>query len=1344
MKISRILLILTVLYCKTENTIAQQMLFRNYSVMDGLVSNTIWSIAQDNKGYMWFGTKNGISRFDGYQFKAYQFNKKNPLSIGNNFVFSIAEYDKKTLWIATQGGVYIFDLERESFTEFAPLKDNSVYDILKDSRGVMWIATKSNGVFSYDPKNKKTTNYKVSKGTNSISSNHVRKLVEDNTGKIWIGTFEHGIDVFDTFKKTFKNYQANNSNLSSDFILTLYKDNNGGIWAGTFSGGLNYWQKETGRFKSFRKADGNTINDDIVRAIYQPSPDKLYIGTEKGLNVLNLSNNKFSSYVKKTNDPFSLSDNAIYTICADREGGIWLGTFFGGANYLQEKSSGFELYYPTGERNSLSGNAVSAFLEDKPGMFWVGTEDGGLNYYNSFNNTFKQYPFASGQQKLSYHNIHSLFKDSRGNIWIGTFAGGLNVYNPATGKVKNYKSNPNDPSSISNNNIYSIYEDKDHIIWVGTTNGLNIYDPQKDAFKLVNEMDLGHNIIYDIYEDETKTIWFATYDIGLISKSKRSGKWNQYLADGKKGSLSSNKIICILDDHSGNLWLGTDGGSLNKLNLQDNTVTVFDETSGMDGNVVYGILKDDNRTLWISTNNGLYNFIPSKNTFKQFTNWDNLQSRQFNYKAYYKSSTGKLYFGGIKGFNAFYPDSVRDVNISNKIAFTNFQLFNKDVRINDPESPLDKPINYSEHIDLSHDQSVISIEYAALSFIAPNKTKYAYKMEGFDKEWNYVGTQRKATYTNLPAGDYVFRVKAAGNDGDWNSEGASIQLTVKPPFYRSIWAYILYSLAAGATFIAFRRYTINQTRKENQIKLERINSKKEQEFYSQKIEFFTAMAHEIRTPLSLIIAPLEKLLSSNKWKPDEQKQLSVMDENSSRLLTLVNQLLDFRRIESEFYTIHKEETDLVSLVHSIYSRFSAMSYQKGVKFTLSTKVSKLMVQIDPEAFTKILNNLLINAFKFTRTKVKIGIHEPQQNSSGQYFFSVSVEDDGIGIPASEIDDIFKKFFKVSSGDHHYSNLGGTGIGLALAKALVEKHDGNLEVSSKEKVNTIFKIIVPYTVSEEVPLLTSDQINENEVPETPDDDSTTILVVEDDLSLNDFITQSLKADGFKVIKATNGKEALDLLEDHHIDLILSDVMMPVMDGMELCSSVKTNINYSHIPLILLTARSNSESEIAGIETGADSYIVKPFKWKHVSAVIKNLLESRARLKDKFAEQPFTKANSLTNNSRDQKFLDKVIDIIEQRITDPQLSVEELSKNLAMSRSSLHKKLKSLSGYVPNEFIRLIRLKKAAQLILSHEYNISEISYMVGFNSHSYFSKCFVSQFKMPPSEFLEKHKEGVTS
>ena len=1330
-------LVLVVLLHLTDNLSAQQTLFRTYSVLDGLASNTVLCIDQDDKGYMWFGTKNGLSRFDGYQFKAYQFNKKNPQSIGNNFINAIAEFNSKTYWIATEGGVYVLDLEKETFAAVKGLERLSVYDILRDKKGNMWVGTKSDGLYFYHAATKQIKNYRRTGKDGSISSNHIRKLALDQSGRIWIGTFGEGIDLLDPVKHTFKNYNESNSNLSTNFILTLYTDLEGNVWAGTL-GGLNVWLKDTDTFKIYKKSAGNSINDNIVRSIYQPSADKLYIGTEKGLNILNLVNGQFTSFTKIINDPFSISDNAIYAITPDREGGIWLGTFFGGINYFQEKGAGFELYYPNGEKQSLSGNAVSSFLEDSPGKFWIGTEDGGLNYFDSHNKTFKQYPFEAKQEKLSYHNIHCLYKDNKGNVWIGTFAGGLNVYHPSTGKVKHYKKNPDDPTSISSNNIYAIYEDKDQVIWVGTTRGLNIYDPVHDHFKLVKKMGLGYSIIYDIYEDATNTIWFATYDAGLISKNKRSGKWSRFQADGKKNSLSSNKIICMLDDHAGNLWLGTEGGGLNKLNLEDKTVQVFDDDSGLKGNVVYGILQDDNRTLWISTNNGLYHLSPGgKQTFKQYTSWDNLQSRQFNYGAYYKSSTGKLYFGGIKGFNAFYPDSIAIKSISKNIVFTNFQLFNENIGIGHKGSS----INYSDHITLSYDQSVISFEYASLSYIAPNKTQYAYMMDGFDRNWNYVGKQRKATYTNLPPGDYIFKVKATGDISNWNTEGASIRITIKPPYHRTAWAYILYAILAVAAFIGFRNYIIHKTRRENQIKLERINTKKEQEFYSQKIEFFIAMAHEIRTPLSLIMAPLEKLLSANKWNPHEQKQLSVMDENSNRLLNLVNQLLDFRRIESDIYHIHTEETELVSFIHIIYSRFSAIPYQKGLKFTLSTKVSRLMVQIDPEAFTKILNNLLINAFKFTRTKVKISINEPERTTSGEHYFSVSIEDDGIGIPSSEIDNIFKKFFKVTAGEHHYSNLGGTGIGLALAKSLTEKHQGKLEVFSTEKVNTVFKVLIPYIPSEGAGLPVAVHSEEMETePEEDELEKTTILLVEDDVSLNDFMRHSLYGDGYRVMSAMEGKQALELLEKNTIDLIISDVMMPVMDGMEFCSNVKNNIHYSHIPFIMLTARSNSESEIAGIKNGADSYIIKPFKWKHVSAVVKNLLESRSRLKDKFAQQPFASGNSLTTNSRDGKFIEKVIDIIQERITDPQLSVEELSKDMNMSRSSLHKKLKSLSGYVPNEFIRLIRLKHAAKLILSNEYNISEISYMSGFNSHSYFSKCFISQFKIPPSEFLKKYKE----
>lgn len=1325
-----------------ECLIAQQLLFRNYAVEDGLCANTVWCINQDHQGYMWFGTKNGLSRFDGYNFKSYQLNKDNPNSIGNNFIHAICEIDEKTAWVATEEGVYIFNHETENFTPFALLNGKTIYDIHKDRTGVIWIATRSDGLYRYHPTQKRLKSY-TAKGPHadvSLSSDQIRKLTEDSEGHIWIGAYGGGVDRLDPSTGKIAHYTAANSGLLNNNILTVYADLQDNIWIGTVQGGLNVWQRSSNTIKSYQKSGPGTIMDDIVRTVYQPSPDKLYVGTEKGLGVLDLKTERFTTYQKQLNDPYGISDNAVYAIYPDREGNVWVGTFFGGVDYFQDNGYQFELYYPKAHANSLSGSAVSCFLEDQPGKFWIGTEDGGLNYYDSATGMFKCYPFLPNQQALSYHNIHALHKDASGNILIGTFTDGLNIYDAKSGHIKRHKNVRHDTTSISSNIVYSIYEDREQILWIGTVSGLNSYHPETATFTRIKDLGLDTNFIYDIYEDNMHNLWVATYDAGLFVKNKRSGVWTRYTCDGNPNSLSSNKLTCLLDDHNGNLWIGTDGGGLNRFDFKDKSFSAYGSDHGIDANIVYGILADDDGNIWFSTNNSLYSLDFRTGKVRHYADWNSIQGKQFNYRAHYKASDGKLYFGGINGFNAFYPDSIENSYGNVTVTLTNFQLFNQDVAIGDSDGPLSKAINFTNQLTLKSSQSVISFEYAALTYIAPQKTQYAYKMEGFDDDWNDVKNQRKATYTNLPPGDYIFKVKATAYNNQWDAAETSIRLTVKPPFYRTNIAYLIYALVIAGSVAGFRKYYIHQAQKKNEIKLERLRNKREQEFYNQKIEFFTAMAHEIRTPLSLIIAPLEKLLDANTWRPAEQEQLRLMEENSDRLLTLVNQLLDFRRIESDAYEIHPETIELVSFVHAIYARFSAISYQKNIKFSWSTKVSVLMVQVDPEALTKILNNLLSNAFKFTRTKVCLSINEPKIMDANRVYFSVSVEDDGIGVPESEIDNIFKKFFKVSEGGHQYSNLGGTGIGLALANSLAEKHNGRLEVTSVKGKQITFTVLIPYESAEIGERVTHFKPSEHAVTSEDGGDRTTVLVVEDDHAMVNFMAETLRGEGYRALNAENGRQGLLLLEESNVDLIISDVMMPEVDGLEFCRLVKTNINFSHIPLILLTAKGNSNAEIAGIENGADAYITKPFKWKHVSAVVKNLIESRDRLRRKFAQHPFETVNLLGTSNQDKKFVEKVVEVIDERIMDPQLSVEELSREMAMSRSSLHKKLKSLSGHVPNEFIRLVRLKRAAKLLLTGEYNVSEIGYMVGFNSPSYFSKCFAQQFGLTPSEFIEKYSK----
>ncbi len=1274
----------------------QQILFRKYSVKDGLCSNTIWAIAQDRKGFMWFGTKNGLNRFDGYTFKSYRFNKEDAYSLGNNFIHDIAEYDDKNFWIATENGIYNLNLETERFT-LAPLAQGKVVaDIFRDSRGIMWATTRNNGLFGFRPADKKTFHFTTEPGNaNSLSANQIRVVEEDKMSRLWIGTFGGGVDVLDVATMKFTHHKSPpEAGVKLNQTITLYRDGKGNMWAGTL-GGLKQWRPGTDSAILYTTAEG--LSDNIVRALYQPTSGKLYLGTEKGLDVWDERSQKFTSHTYKPSDPNSISDNSVYTIFPDREGGVWVGTFFGGLNYFPEKALGFELYYATGEKGTLSGNAVSCFLEDGPGRFWIGTENAGLNYFDSKSKTFNSYPFTPGQQPLSYHNIHALLKDDQGRLWVGTFSGGLNIYDPATGRVRQYRFNPSDTSSISSNNVFALHKDRQGQIWIGTSEGLSLYNPARDAFDRVGQLGLKTGFIYDIHEDNGGRVWFATLG-GLAMYDKRMDSWSRYTADGRPGSLTSNRLNTIYDDGTGMLWLGTDGGGLNGFDTRTKTVKAYTEAQGISP-IVYGILQDDKQNLWLSTINGIIQFSPSSEKVRVYNNLDDLQSPQFNYNAALKASDGKLYFGGISGFNAFHPDSLKEMVMQANPTITNFQLFNQDVPVSDGDGPLQKMIGFVDKLTLSHNQSVISFEYAAMSYRAPEKIQYAYIMEGFDKGWNYVGTQRKATYTNLPPGTYTFRVKSTDIYGNWNETSTAKTITVKPPFYRTPLAYVLYALTLAAGLFFVRRRVMEQTRKKNEERVERLQVQREKEFYNQKIEFFTTMAHEIRTPLSLIVAPLERLLTEEEWKPEVKEQLSVMNQNSDRLLNLVNQLLDFRRIESDIYTIRTEDVEIISFIHSLHSRFSAISYQKGIRFSMSTSINRLVVQADPEALTKILTNLLINAFKFAKGKVEVRVNEVEKHNGAEHF-CISVTDDGTGIPADQLEKIFNPFYKVRS--NLTANYSGTGIGLALAKSLTEKHGGLLKVQSRPQQETVFTLCIPYeAAAEATPIADSSTI----VQET-DEAKPVVLVVEDDDSLSDFVAKSLRGEGYKPITCSNGAEAMQQLEGVAVDLIISDVMMPEMDGIELCRQVKTNINFSHIPLILLTAKGNSDAEIAGIESGADAYITKPFKWKHLTVVVRNLLESRARLKNKFAQQPFVEVDSLATNSHDKEFVEKLIALIEERLTDPQLSVEDISRKMAMSRSVLHKKLKAISGHVPNEFVRLIRLKNAAKLLLSGGHSISE--------------------------------------
>ncbi|OJU24454.1 MAG: hypothetical protein BGN92_10815, partial [Sphingobacteriales bacterium 41-5] len=1076
---------------------AQPIQFRNYTVNNGLPSNTTWNILQDDKGFMWFGTKNGLTKFDGFQFKNYQVTGQDI-----SFIHSICKVDENIYWVGTESGLYRLDLTTEQFQPVKEVPKDIVFSIITDRNKNTWVSTSRYGVYQFGPSKKLSRNFTAKKSLNSLSLNQVRRLVEDNDGRIWMGTFGEGIDIYDPQSGRFTHFKKGKdaASLSGNYVLSLYKDLDGNVWAGTLSDGLSVWMKNENRFKVYRQG-ANSINDNIVRAIYQPHKGEVYIGTEHGLNVLNTTTNTFTYYEKKFYDPYSISDNSVYSIYGDRDGGIWVGTYFGGVNYFTSNSSNFELFYSTGEQNSLTGNAVSCFLEDKPGFFWVGTENGGLNYFDADKKSFLRYPFKPGQQKLSHYNIHALYKDKKGRLWIGTFTGGLNIYDPANGSVKTYISNPADPNSISNNSVYAIYEDKKGVIWIGTVKGLNVYNESTDNFTRVTDQGLNASCIYELYEDDHNNFWIATYERGLVGFNRITGKWMQYSVSGATG-ISSNKIISLLDDKKDNLWLGMDGGGLDCFNIKSQSFTRFGIKEGIPS-VVYGILSDEKSDLWLSTNDGILKFSPATKQVWSYSNRDNLQGKVFNYNAYYKATDGKMFFGGINGFNTFFSQKVNTKPLNSSIVLTNFKLFNKEVNVGHEGSPLEKLIGFNNKITLKHNQDVVTFEYATLNYRDPPRVRYAYKMEGFDDDWNYVNNQRNATYTNLPPGDYIFQVKSTDSFGNWVDKMATVSITVKPPFYRTTLAYIFYLLAIGASIYFLRNLMRERLRRKNQIRLERLEVQKEHEFYQQKMDFFTTMAHEIRTPLSLIMAPLEKLQSTEK-KTETMKQLNVMEENTNRLQTLINQLFDFRRIESDIYIIRKETIELVSFVQSVYSRFSPIAAQRNIRFALATDFDRLDIEADPEALQKILNNLLINAFKFAKKTVRLKVKKTvtEQGKS----VSISVVDDGIGIPDEQLDDVFKPFFKVNSPGHKLRNMSGTGIGLSLAKALTEKHEGKLEVESEQDEQTTFSLTIPY--KEKIISIEKHK----ELVKGKDSGEISILIVEDDLNMLDYISSSLKTEG----------------------------------------------------------------------------------------------------------------------------------------------------------------------------------------------------------------------------------------
>jgi len=1297
---------------------AQDYYFKHFQVEEGLSNNTVLTSIQDNDGFMWFGTKDGLNRFDGYRFKTYRSNGDPIHSLGSNYIQSMHEYDD-TIWVGTDKGLYHYDKKQDRFTVLNEAINDRINDINHDQKGNIWFLS-GNILYKYAPKKKETTTFNTNKYFPTTS------IARDPKGEIWASSYNK-IYHYSEENLSFENFPLNPPANKANFRITIiFVIDNENIAIGTQDHGILVYNRKT-KVTSELKFD---VREPVfVRQFKKRGNDELWIASESGVYVYNLKTKTAVNLTKNYNDPYAISDNASYSITIDKEDGIWIGTYFGGINYHQKQYTQFKKYFPQKGQNSISGSAVREIHKDEQGDLWIGTEDAGVNRFNPKTKKFTSYLPNGSKSGVSYYNIHALLP-RKDKIWVGTFEHGLDVLDRNSGAVVKHYSANDQKSGLQSNFIFSFYEMKNKDLIVVTTRGLYRYNEQADNFEILKFFPETYHYT-NFKEDSDGNLWAGSYRDGLLFYNPKTKKKEVFIYDYKNPkSISNNTINAIFEDSSNNLWIATENG----LNLVDRKTHAFKKITtndGMPSNVFYSILEDDAKNLWLTTSKGLVKFGPDHKTIKIFTTANGLLSDQFNYNSAFEDKNGDMYFGNLNGMISFNPKHFSKNKYTPFIYITNLQINNKDIEVNSPDSPIEQSISFIDELELNNSQSSFNLEFASLNFTAPELTEYWYQLENVNNDWVYLGRNNKVFFTELAPGDYVFKVKSLNSFGVWSKE-VKLKIRILPPFYASTYAYLLYFLLICAGFYYIIRYSQNLTQIKNNRKIKHLNDEKEKEIYQAKIDFFTNVAHEIRTPLTLIKGPLEKLLGLNHELEEVPQHLSIMKKNTSRLLKLVNELLDFRKSEIGGLKLTFVEANISSMVRNLHLRFSQLIEERELEFNLELGEKDIHAFVDKEAFKKILSNLINNAIKYSNKKVSISLFRDEKK------LTLIVKNDGKIIPNHLKNKIFEPFFRVDEN----STASGTGIGLSLAHSLAQLHNGSLELVADSNYN-IFELVVPLHQEEEFMFYADSEKEqtENEIPKEPveiKNEKPQILVVEDNEDLLSFITTEL-ASTYAILKAENGEEALKIIHNENIQLVISDVTMPIMDGITMCKKIKTNLETSHIPVILLTAKNSLKSQIDGLEVGADAYVAKPFSMDYLKVQANNLIENRRQIMNYYASSPLSHIKSIAHNKTDEKFLKKLDDEILKNITDQDLSVESLAEIMNMSRSTLYRKIKDITNLSPNELINIVRLKRAAELLLNENYKMYEIAEMVGYKSQTSFGRNFQKHFNMSPSEYIQANR-----
>lgn len=1299
------------------------MTFSQINIENGLSSNIVQCIYQDREGLMWFGTNDGLSMYDTYKVTTWRNIPNDPYSIGNNSIYSIFEDRKNRMWVGTERGLYTYDKGSDTFKHEYPdtgIGSIHVRSITQDALGNIWISSLGDGVFRLNPENGDITNWKHDADSASgLASDYSPKVLADATGTIWCLTSGSNLYRFDRKEEAFLPIHICDTRTgeTEKNAFSMCLDWEGNIWIGGWNSGIFHYDKEENTFTNYLSSHGNPTLKGRIHTIVEPEPGRLLIGSDQGLTDFNYNTGSHKTYSYGHPEDGGLSDDFVHDIFLDREGGLWIATYFGGVNYMNPNSYNFILKKCS--QSPHKGRVISKFYENSDGRIWIGTDDGGLFLYDPKTGESRSIALDVSNPNL---NIHALLKDDD-HLWVGTYSNGLYRLDIRSGKVEHYPKFHN--AETNSQSIYSLYKDPTGRLWIGSKTAIWSWSEER-GFTCMKHLGF-HNDIISIKGDTKGNIWFASISSGLLKYDPKTHELDRI--QSSEGIAIPDEILSM-DLHSDQIYLGTSGRGVIRYDVRAGKASTLQcESYNMLDMSIYNIISDEN-DIWLSTNEGLIRYNISSEKATKFGKSDGLRTDIFNSNSGIKTSGGLIYLGTNDGFNVFDPESIQINYTAPGTTFSECSFPN---------------LRNGDHIVIHKGHDPFSIGFSALSFRSPQRNRYRYILEGAETVWQETTwSDNSVTFSNLKCGTYTFRVCSCNNDGIWG-DPISATITVKAYWWNSRIAIIIYITLGVMLLMGIVTTFITYTFQKKKARAQKIKHVKEKTRIETELQFFTNLAHEIRTPVMLITAPANEISNIKGLPKKVQDNIALIKKSSDKLSGLTNEILNFRKCNSNMETA---TMPILQVTKQIVDEFMPLTTAEGItlKFSDSTDGTAL-AEIDAGAWNKILNNLITNAIKFTKDLIEV------RSEIREGVLYISVYDNGTGIAPDELKKIFQAFW-------HYDKTAkrpapGFGLGLSITSMLAHRMGMKLRVASEPDKYTEFTISVPLSES----VATEEDIQEYLAQEKekqngheeegqiiPADDANmpksknaiSILLVDDDDDLRLYLASTL-SDKYRILTASDGDEALQMLKSGQMaDLIISDIMMPKMNGTELCETLRKDINLSHIPIILLSSNSDMETMMLGAETGADLYIDKPVDVTYLKSQIRNLLERRRALWDSFSKRPFLALQTLADNENDENLIKMFSDIVLKNLSNQDLSVNDIASQLHMSRSILFKKIKDLTGMTPNNFIKTMRLRKAAELLIQGQHKIYEICWEVGFNTPSYFSKCFYQYFGMNPNEFVARN------